>query len=77
MQCFPTSESTALFEGSQASPFVLPIKKSTEIKTRMEHLWNDNERVNLKCTEKNLLQYHNAHYKSQKDWPGIETGPPQ
>ena len=51
------------FTGSPVCP---SDKKSIQMKMRMEHLWNDNERENLKCMEKNLPQYHIAHHKSHQ-----------
>lgn len=35
-----------------------------------KHLWNFSNRRKLKHSQKNLLQYHFVHHKSDMDWPG-------
>jgi len=37
---------------------------------------NVTDRAKPKCPEKNLTHCHSVHHKSQRDWVGIETGPP-
>jgi carbonic anhydrase len=48
---FPKEIVFFFFEGSQTSP-VCPSGK--EIKTNMEHFWNDTDKGKQKCLEKNL-----------------------
>jgi hypothetical protein len=41
----------------------------------VEYLGNDTEWGKPKYSEKHLFQCHFVHYKTHKDWFGIQTGP--
>jgi hypothetical protein len=42
----------------------------------MGHWWDDTDKEKAKYAEGNLSRYRLFHYKSYKDWPGTESGPP-
>jgi len=41
----------------------------------MDHVWNEDDKGNLKHSEKTLSQCHVAQHKCHTDWSGIEPWP--
>jgi hypothetical protein len=54
--------------GSLSIPQMIWVNKKQQL--------NDNDKKNLKNSEKNRSQYQSVNHKSYKDWPGHEPRHP-
>lgn len=64
-------------EGSQGSLVCPPGNSNMHMRMTMAHWRSDTNMRKPKHLEKTLFQCHSIHYKSHKDWPGMETEPPR